>query len=120
MSNDILFTKVINGPRKDFTYKFQAIVEYDQLSSIYPDDTPEQLKEMQCELARYEAVLFCARVSASFGGIETCEYLGHCHYTDYEEFIKNQDCEDMLDTVTESLINELIELRNNLNKMELI
>lgn len=97
-----------------FDIYFTPLVEYDTLESLYPDDTPAQIKEAAEKLERYEAVLFCAQVTAHKAGVElSSDYLGACHYDSYEDFYikyKGDYYAGMVDTVISEAKQKIKEL----------
>lgn len=76
----------------NFVIKCDALVEYASLTDLYPDDTEKQINQMIESLNNYNSVLFCARVTVETkqGEELACNYLGACHYDDYDSFIDHR------------------------------
>jgi len=102
--------ETING----VTILFEALEEHISLSELLPDDTPEQLKDIEDD-----NVIFCAKVSAVVDGVEfASDYLGGCIYSEYEDFYtkyKSDYYADMVQTVLKEGRIKAIELRDKLN-----
>ena len=80
-----------------FKIYFEALEEYMMLSEMLPDDTPEQLEEIN-----NNNVIFTAKVTAEKEGIElSSDYLGACIYEKEEDFYTTKGCyfDDMVNTV---------------------
>tara|TARA_R110000787_G_scaffold183311_2_gene295287 strand:- start:1831 stop:2139 length:309 start_codon:yes stop_codon:yes gene_type:complete len=82
---------------KGFNIFFEALEEDMSVSELFPEDTEEQIKEIE-----ENNVVFCARVSAVKNGIELAsDFLGGCVYKNEEEFYTAEGCyfDDMVNTV---------------------
>lgn len=95
--NNVLY-KTELPPVEGFNLTFYALVEDIPLEDAF-DDSVDDIKELYNKLERYDAVYFCAKVSAYKAGIELgSSYLGACYYDDYEQFINDGDyIKDMTD-----------------------
>ena len=103
------------------TYKgldiyFEAMDESISLHDLLPDDTDEQLAEIE-----QTNVIFCARVSAEINGIELgSDYLGGCIYENHEDFYiryKDDNFADMVENVYQQSIKKAKELKDKLKQL---
>jgi len=97
-----------------FEINFYAEPEYESLSELFPDDTEEEIAEMEKNIENCKLVYFCAKVTASLCGIELAsDYLGGCVYDSYEQFteLDGDHYSDRKDTVlrnARTTINDLV------------
>ena len=107
------------------TINFKPILEDFTRESEHFD--PELLETIQNEiLEKYDCcypnpLWFCAKVTASFAGIESKpEYLGCCSYGSYEEFTSERDAYylNMKDDAICSLFQTLMSIHSELQKLE--
>lgn len=100
-----MYIKTIDG----LEIYFEALEECLSLSELFPENTQEQLEEIENNNA-----IFCAKVTAEKAGIElSSDYLGGCVYETEEDFyVKYKDCyfSDMVKTVLEEAKKELPKL----------
>lgn len=95
-----------------FDIYFEALNEDISLRDLLPDDTEEQLQEIEDN-----NVVFLAKVSAEKNGIELSEeYLGGCIYETEEDFYtkyENEYFADMVNTVVKDAKKQIGELNQN-------
>lgn len=100
-----IFVKEVEG----FKIYFEALEEYISLSELLPEETEEQLKEIE-----NSNVIFCAKVTAKKAGVELAsDYLGGCIYEDEEDFYtkyKDDYFADMVETVVSEAKEKVKEL----------
>lgn len=108
MSDDVLFES--SEEYKGFTITFQALVEVDPPEDMFDtDEFAEHIKAIHDGHIMY----FCAKVTASFYGLELAhEYLGGCDFENYEDFTAKTDgyYADMRETVVEEAITQMEEI----------
>lgn len=98
--------KTLVKTHEGFDIYFEALNEDICLSELLPEETEEQLKEIEDN-----NILFCAKVTAEKAGIELAsDYLGGCIYESEEDFYvkyENDYFADMVNNVVKEAKKEL-------------
>jgi hypothetical protein len=108
MSNDVLFES--SEEYKGFTITFQALIEDTPPEESFDTDVfADHIRAIH----NGEVMYFCAKVTASFNGLELAQdYLGCCDYENYEDFTAEPSdyYADMRETVVEAAMAQMEEI----------
>lgn len=105
------FIKTVEG----IDIYFEALEEDISLSELLPEETKQQLQEIEDN-----NIIFCAKVTAKVNGIELADdYLGGCIYETEEDFYikyENDYFSDMVNNVISEAKKEIPKMIEELTK----
>lgn len=106
------FIKTVEG----IDIYFEALEENISLSELLPEETKEQLQEIEDN-----NIIFCAKVTAKVNGIGLADdYLGGCIYESEEDFYtryENDYFSDMVNNVVSEAKKEIPKMIEELTKV---